>query len=134
MWTISTKAWGLQNDIAGDPSAAWSRLSNRLVDGFSPQYVLNYLAVRAIAIWVVIGLLALAVLFSLSQRLTLHRGALVAAATAALYVCGLYVLYLSTPLNLTFHLFTSATRTMETANVALFVSLFFLLSGLEVKT
>src|SRR5437870_115734 len=59
MWTISTKAWGLQNDIAGDPSAAWSRLSNRLVVGFSPQYVLNYLAVRAITIWVVMALLGL---------------------------------------------------------------------------
>src|SRR5205814_7338388 len=123
--------WGLKSDITGDPSAAWSRLLNRLIDGFSPQYVLHYLAVRAIAIWVVIALLALTVMFSIRQRLTLHRGALVAAATAALYVCGLYVVYLSTPLNLTFHLFTSATRTMETANVALFVSLFFLLSSLE---
>ena len=45
------------------------------------------------------GLLAAVAIFSLTQRLTLHRGALVAAATAALYVCGLYVVYLSTPLD-----------------------------------
>ena len=133
MWTICKKAWGLQNDLTGDPSAGLSRLSNRLFDGFSAQYVLNYLTVRATAIWVVIGLFLITVMFSVHQGVKLHRGALVAATTAALYLCGLYVAYLSTPLDLTFHLFTSATRTMATASVGLFVSMFFLLSSLEVN-
>ena len=133
MWTIYKEAWGLQNDVAGDPLAGLSRLANRLSDGFSAQYVLNYLTVRASAIWVVIGLLAVILIFSVRQRLTLHRGALVAAIASVLYVCGLYVAYLSTPLDLNFHLGTSAIRTMATATMALFVSIFFLLSGLEVN-
>ena len=133
MWTIDKRAWGLQNDLAGDPSAAFSRLSTRLLDGFSAQYVLSYLTLRATTIWIVLGLLAVIVIFSLAQRLTLHRGALVAAATAALYVGGLYIVYLSTPLDLTFHLSTSAARTMATGSLALFVSMFFLLSSLEAK-
>ena len=133
MWTISKKAWGLQNDLAGDPSAAFSQLSNRLFDGFSPQYVLNYLTVRATSIWVLIGLVVVTLIFSVRQNVTLHRGALVAGITSALYFGGLYVVYLSTPHDLTFHLFTSAPRTMATASVALFVSMFFLLTGLEVK-
>ena len=133
MWTICKKAWGLQNDVTGDPSAALSRLENRLFDGVSPYYVLQYLTVRATSIWVLTGLVAVIVIFSVCQRLKLHHGAIVAAATSALYVCGLFIVYLSTPHDVTFHLFTSATRTMATASVALFVSVFFLLSGLEVN-
>jgi hypothetical protein len=39
--------------------------------------------------------------------------------------------YLSTPLSLTFHLSTSATRTLTTANMALLIGVYFLLSPLE---
>ena len=133
MWAIYKKAWGLENDLTGDPVAGFSRLSNRLFDGFSPQYVLSYLTLRGTSLWMVIGLLAVTAIFTVRQKLTLHRGALIAVTTSALYFCGLYLAYLSTPLDLTFHLFTSATRTMATASVALFVGMFFLLSGLEVK-
>ena len=100
-------------------------------DGVSPQYVLNFLIVRANAIWVAIGLFLITVIFSVYQGVKPHRGALVAAIASVLYVCGLYVAYLGTPLDLTFHLFTSATRTMATASVSLFISMFFLLSSLE---
>ena len=89
---------------------------------------------RASAIWMVIGLLAIALMFSVHQRLKVDRGALMAATTSALYVCGIYLVYLSTPHDdLTFYLFTSASRTMATASVALLVSLFFLLSGFEAQ-
>jgi len=131
MWTIQRRAWGLHNDLAGDPSAGLTRLSTRLFDGFSPWYVLNYLTVRASAIWMVIGLLAVTLAFFIHQRLKVQPGAIVAATTSVLYVCGLYVIYLSTPLDLNFHLGASAVRTMSTASLALLVGLFFLLSSLE---
>ena len=89
MWTMCKRAWGLQNDLAANPSAGLARLTNRLFDGFSLQYVLNFLTVRASDISVVIGLLAVTVVFSVHQRLKLHRGALVAATTSALYVGGI---------------------------------------------
>ena len=131
--TISKHTWGLQNDLACDPSAGFVRLWNRLFDGFTALYLLNYMAVRATAIWMVIALFAATVTFSIHQGLKVHRGAVVAAASAALYFCGLYVVYLSSPHDaLTFYLFTSATRTMTTGSVALLVGMFFLLSGLEV--
>ena len=113
MWTVYKKSWGLQNDLTAAPSGA---LSRRLFDGATHQYLLDYLLVRANAIWVVAGLVAVIVIFSVHRRFRLHRGALVALMTSALYVCGLYVVYLSTPHDaLTFYLFTSATRTMATA-------------------
>ena len=133
MWTICKMTWGLENDVAGDPLNAWSRLSNRWVDGFSAHYVLNYHTQRTTTLWVAIGLLLITAIFSVHQKSTLHRGALIAVTTSALYFCGLYVAYLSTPLDLNFHLGTSAIRTMATAGTALLVGLFFLLSGLEVN-
>ena len=131
MWAIQSRAWGLHNDLAGDPSAGLSRLWTRLFDGFSPGYVLNYLIVRASAIWIVIGLLAVTIAFFIHQRLKVQPGVIIAATTSLLYVCGLYFIYLSTPLDLNFHLGTSAIRTMSTASLALLVSMFFLLSSLE---
>lgn len=134
MWSIAKSAWGLRNDLAKDPLAGSSRLWNRLFDGFTPSYLLNFLAARATAIWVLTGLFAIIVMFSVHQRLKLHRGALVAAMVAGLYFGGIYTVYLSTPHDdLPFYLFTAGTRVMATAGVALLVSMFFLLSGLEVK-
>jgi hypothetical protein len=89
--------------------------------------------VRSTAFWIVVAIVALVANYSVTQRVTLHRGALVAATTSALYVCGLYLVYLGTPADLNWHLATTASRTMLTACMALVVSMFFLLSGLEVN-
>jgi hypothetical protein len=132
MWTVCKKAWGIQSELTGDPVEAWGRLSARL-DGMTPQYLLNYLIVRSTAMWLVAGVLVAIVIFLGRRNLKLHPGAVVAALTAALYVCGLYTVYLSTPHDFEFHLATSGTRTMTTASMALLVSMFFLLSGLEVN-
>ena len=132
MWAICRKAWGIENGITGDLSSGWSRLTDRLVDGVSSRYALHVMTVQATAVWMLVGILATTVMFSIYRRPKLHRGALLAGATAALYFSGLYVTYLSTPYGLQFHLATSATRTMTTTSMALLVSLFFLLCGLEV--
>src|SRR5256886_9432038 len=52
------------------PSGA---LSRRLFDGATHQYLLDYLLVRANAIWVVAGLVAVIVIFSVHRRFRLHR-------------------------------------------------------------
>lgn len=130
-WTIYKGAWGLQNDLTGQPLGALSRILSRVSDGASARYLFEYLTVEANGIWVLTGLVAVTALFSIRERVRLHPGALIAALTAALYFCGLYVIYLSSPYGLDFHLGTSATRTMASARVALLVSMFFLLSGLE---
>jgi hypothetical protein len=133
MWTLCKAAWGIQSELTGDPVQAWARLSVRLFDGATPQYLLNYLLVRSTAIWLVAGLLITTWIFLGRRSLKIHPGATVAALTALLYVCGLYAVYLSTPHNFEFHVSTSGTRTMTTASMALLVSLFFLLSALEVN-
>jgi hypothetical protein len=133
VWTMYKRAWSLQSDLARDPLDGFSRLWDRLTDGATPLYLLNYLTVRSTAIWMLTGILMITVIFSVHQGLKLHRGAVVAATTAGLYFCGLYLVYLSTPHNiLGFYLGTAGTRTMLTANMALLVSVFFLLSNLEV--
>ena len=132
LWMWCKKAWGLQNDLAGDPTGGLARLWNRLVDGTTPQYLFNFLAVRANTIWVVAALMAGGAAVSAYQRLKVPPGAVIAAVTAILYFCGLSAVYLSTPHDiLPFYLLTSATRTMATTSVALFISMFFLLSAFE---
>jgi hypothetical protein len=132
VWTLLKTRWGLQSDLARDPSASLSRLWARSIDGHTLQYLFEALTVRTTAIWVLTALVAGGLIFSLTRRVRLESGALVAATTAVLYFCGLYVVYLTTPATLDFFLQTSATRTMATAGVALLVALFFILSGLEV--
>jgi uncharacterized membrane protein YgdD (TMEM256/DUF423 family) len=74
---------------------------------------------------------AAVVIFQRRRRVRLHPGAAVAVLTTALYVGGLYAIYLSTPYNLYFHVTTSGTRTMTIGSIALLVGVFFLLSDLE---
>jgi hypothetical protein len=131
IWAICKRAWGLQNALTGDPVQGWARLSTRLFDGISPQYLVDHLFVRSTAIWLVIVLLAGIVMFQRRRRLKPHPGAVVGALTATLYACGLGAVYLSTPADLGWHLSTSGTRTMMTASMAFCVSIFFLLSDLE---
>jgi hypothetical protein len=132
MWVVCKRAWGLQSDLAANPWEGVLRLSNRLVDGVSPQYLFYFLTVRANAIWLTVGLVTLGAMISLYQRHRLHPGALIALTTAVLYFTGIAAVYLSTPHDiLPFYLLTSATRTMATASVALFISMFFLLAGFE---
>jgi hypothetical protein len=131
MWEVSKKAWGLQSELVGDPSQAFARLSARLFDGTTPQYLLNYLTVRATATSVLTMVVAAVVIFQRRRRVRLHPGAAVAVLTTALYVGGLYAIYLSTPYNLYFHVTTSGTRTMTIGSIALLVGVFFLLSDLE---
>jgi hypothetical protein len=132
LWAWCKKSWGLQNDLAVDPSGGMVRLWNRLADGTTPGYLLNFLAVRANTIWVVAALSAAAATISVYRRMKIPPGTVIAALAAILYSCGLYAVYLSTPHDiLPFYLVTSATRTMATASVSLFISAFFLLSAFE---
>ena len=102
MWEVCKKAWGLQSELVGDPFQAFTRLSVRLFDGTTPQYLLNYLTVQATATSLLTVVVAAVVIFQRRRRVKLHPGAAVAFLTAALYVCGLYAIYLSTPYNFLF--------------------------------
>jgi hypothetical protein len=132
MWAGWKTAWGLQNSLTAAPAQSWSRLSSRLFDGRTADYVLDFLAVRGTSTWILIVLIAACILFSSHQKMKLHRGVLVALMTSALYICGIYAIYLSTPANLNWHLSTAGTRTMVAGTMALLVGIFFLLSSFEV--
>jgi hypothetical protein len=131
-WFGLKRAWGLQSDLTRNPLDGAARVWTRLVDGQSAAGVFAYLTREATAIWWLAALVGIAVSFSLRKRVPLHPGAIIAVAAALLYGAGLYVVYLSTPHDiLDFYLSTSAIRTMATTSMALLVSLFFLIAGLE---
>jgi hypothetical protein len=70
-------------------------------------------------------------LYAWRGRRQLHPGAVAATIAAVLHFCGMFVVYLSTPAELTFHLTTSAFRTMASTRVSLLVAIFFVLADLE---
>lgn len=130
LWLALKKAWGLQNHIIGVGGSA-ERLWARLVDGTTTPYVFHFLTRRASVFWILAALIAAAAVLSRIRRIRLHPGAAPAALGTLLYFFGLFVVYLLTPAEVTWHLLTSATRVMATVSFGLLISLFFLMSGLE---
>lgn len=126
-WALLKHAWGVHNDITADVAVNWSRLVTRLSDGTSVSYLLEFLATRATAAWLLVVLVGLAALVQKVRRVPLAHGALVAALTAVLYFCAMCFVYLVTPYDMGWHLLTSAGRTMLTVSVGLLVSLYLLL-------
>lgn len=131
VWTGYTRAWGLQNSVAGKPSEALARLAARAGDGESVRLVVDYLAVRANGLWLVAALVLLGLAVTRAERWRVHPGALAGALTALMHFAGMALVYLSTPTGLAGHLDTSAARTMNTTRVVLFVALYFLLADME---
>lgn len=131
MWSFATRAWGFQNALVGDASSGFARLAARMVDGSSVQTIFHYLFQRATAMGYLLTLVGAtgAVCFWLRARVP--AGAPVAIMTAAFYVSGLYAVYLSTPVDLMFHLDTSAGRTMATGSMSLLIAVYFLLTSIE---
>lgn len=129
LWTIAKRAFGIGSEYAGP--GAWGRISSRLLDPGSARYLIDFLSIRANQLWIGVAIVAAASAFLYAQRIRWPRGTLIAAATAALYTLGIAVVYLSTPYGFEWHISSSATRTMATADMALLVGLYFVLSALE---
>jgi hypothetical protein len=131
LWAVLKKFWGLESRVVSDLPGGLGRVSTRLSDGVSLLYLFNFLTRRATVLWALSAILALTLLFSIHRRVKMPRAAALAATTALLYFCGMFAVYLSTPWSLTWHLLTSATRTMVTVSFGFLISLHFLLSALE---
>jgi len=131
MWAIATRIWGFQNALVGDASSGFDRIARRLTDGSSPQIIFHYLFQRATAMGYILMLVATTGVVSFLLRVRVPSAVPVAVLAAALYASGLFAIYLSTPIDLMFHLDTSAGRTMATASMSLLVAVYFLLTSIE---
>jgi hypothetical protein len=130
MWAADKRAWGLESDLARNPSASVALIAGRMADSSTAQYVLERMTMNRSAMLLVLELVVLVGMFNFARGIRLNRGAVIAAMASALYSSGLYVIYMSTR-NLDWHIGTSVYRTMMAPCAALVVSMFFLLSDLE---
>jgi hypothetical protein len=131
LWTWRRVAWGLENDLASDPADAAVRVLGRLQDGRSFWQIGEYLLQTTGSLWLFVAVAVVTCLVTRLARGRLHPGALVALAASALYFAGMFVVYLSTPRDLYFHLTTSAGRTMAVVRMGLVVAVYFCLVDLE---
>lgn len=131
LWGVYKRAWGLENHVTANLPGGVGRALERVSDGSSTQYLLNFLANRATVSWLLLALVVMTAAFIRYRRVKAHPGALIAIVATALYFCGMYLVYLITPANLTWHLLTSATRVMVTVSLGLLITIFFLLTSLE---
>jgi hypothetical protein len=126
LWAVLKQAWGLQNDLTANPAENLARLSERLSDGRTALALFEFLATRATATWLLLGLLVLAAAALKLARFPVTRGATVAGLTAVLYFAEMYLVYLVTPRDLLWHLNSSAGRTMVGVTVGLLAGAYLL--------
>jgi len=127
LWTIYKHRWGLVNDLGVGTRESLTRIHRRLTDG-SYKLILKsiYPQVQAAAPATCLSFLALLV-----QRRILPRECFPVLIASVLYGLGIFVVYLLTPADLSWHLGTSADRTMLPVSTGLFVVVYFIINKLE---
>ena len=82
-------------------------------------------------LWVFVAIAAGTSLYTWWRRGAVHPGARLAVAAGIFYSCGMFLIYLSTPYDLYWHLSTSAFRTMAVVRIGMIVTVYFCLTQLE---
>jgi hypothetical protein len=127
-WSWRRNSWGFENDLAMG-MGSFSKILERIAEG-KMTVIGRYLLIDANVCRAM--LLLLCGLF-LGKLLRVRTSAAFwfAVLSAFIYFAGIFIVYLATPAELTWHLNTSATRTMQTVVLGIFVASYFTLSGLE---
>jgi hypothetical protein len=129
LWLVKKKAWGLHSDLGFSGrylAEAWGRST----DGESMSLVMkNLFQVQELTFALIpfaMGIIAARVL-----RVRIPPAVWLPFATATLYLLGIVLVYLGTPYELSWHLNTSAGRTVLPIFVTLSVATFLVLDAIE---
>ncbi len=128
LWNWRKNSWGFENELALG-IGSFTKILGRIVGGeviVIGQYLLmNAQVCRALVIFLC------GMLFAKFLRIHAGASARFALLSSFIYFTGIFIVYLATPADLTWHLNTSATRTMQTVILGLFVATYFVLSNME---
>lgn len=127
-WSVRKSAWGLENDLklgAGSIPIVARHLHDGAVAMIGRSLLLDALVGKAAII--AAGAAAAAAAF----RVRVPAGFWLAVGTGAIYFTGMFCVYLATPVDLQWHLSTSAGRTMMTVLGAMFAGSFLVLKEIE---
>ena len=127
LWTIDKSQWNLKNDLSIGSPESFSRIIQRINDG-------SYKAIfKAIFKQNEGPLLLLGTIFfaSAARNIKFPRESLPALAAGSIYVLGMFIIYLLTPLEVGWHLNFSIDRTMLAVSGCIYVGSFYILQTVE---
>jgi hypothetical protein len=130
-WHVLKLRWGLPAELPSSPMNV-GLISERIQHGAAATITHALLLTAGVARGLL--LVAVAVVASLAIRRRVPVPAVFACLTAGLYGAGMFLVYLTTDAELSWHLGASAERTMLPVLLLLFSAVFFIVADLEGKT
>lgn len=127
-WAWLKNRWGLKNDLSVGINS-FAKAATNLING-SFYSIIKYLILDTYT-GLSILILVSATLFSIYLRVYKLKHLIMSYITTIFYFMGIFVVYLSTPLDLTWHLQYSASRTMMAVNLCLIASTYITLRQIE---
>jgi hypothetical protein len=127
-WSLTKHQWQLANDLqlgSGSVLRAWQRVTEGQLGPVAKALFLRTDAGKSV------GLLLTSAALAWALRCRVPATAWFPASVALLYSAGMFVIYLATPNDVTWHLATSAERTMLLAAFGFLGSTFLVLESLE---
>jgi hypothetical protein len=128
LWSVFYKhKWRLTNDLQIGTTESFFRIVNRFSDGVSFPYIIEQ-TLTPVSLALVPFIASITLLIVSKRYIVSWIPSLI---TAIFYYFAMVIIYLLTPLDLTWHVFTSSERTMMTVYSCLIVGTFFVLKELE---
>ncbi len=127
LWGFYKHRWNLSNDLGIGTTQSYLNIIRRLTDG---TYILIFqkLYEQIKPALLLLGLLYFA---SLAWEKSWPKESIPALSAAGIYCFGMIIIYLLTPLDLTYHVNESINRTMLSVNGCIFIGGYYILSSLE---
>jgi hypothetical protein len=128
VWEFLKQRWALKNDLKLGTDSI-EIITARLKDG-SLTVIAKAMLLESNA-GISILILLLSIFFSLKLRTFYFKDIMLCVVVAFIYSTGMYLVYLSTPHELLWHLKTSVDRTMMVVNLSLIAATFVLITNME---
>lgn len=128
VWSWIKYKWGLSNDLNLSTDSI-QLIINRIHDGSSTE-ILRHLFNQT-NIGISLALLLITIHFSIKLRAFSFNSIFICASVASIYFFGICIIYMSTPHDLSWHLTSSAYRTMMTVNLSIIAANYIVLTTID---
>ena len=128
VWSWIKQRWGLRNDLNIGVDSI-QRIIDRASDGsvfILTDYIISYTNVG-----ISLFLLLLTILFSVRSRVFKLESIVFCMSVAFVYFAGMFLIYMSTPYDLLWHISSSVYRTMMTVNLSVITANYIVLATLD---
>jgi hypothetical protein len=127
IWEVYKRYWGLSNDLEIGTNSSFIMLSTRITDG-SYRFIFENFYEQLEPALLLFGIVFFAFFI---WKIKFPKSAYLPLSFAFFYTIGMSLIYFLTPHDLYWHIKTSVGRTLLSANAALFIGIYFVLSDIE---